>query len=103
MSLSSLISAIQDVPSCTDPLPSLDPASYGSAEAYRFRVAWIIDDPLGLGLFPLFQYIDLLSDGRHPVVNFLSLRFKIGRGCSQLSAVVLQLIGIVFERINNRF
>lgn len=66
-------------------------------------MGWTINDPLGLGLFPLFQYIDLLSDGRHPVVNFLSLRFKIGRGCSHLSGVVFQLIGIVFECINDRF
>ena len=28
-------------------------------------------------LFPLFQNLDLLSDGRHPVVYFLGLRFEI--------------------------
>ena len=65
-------------------------------------MAWIINDPGRLGLFPLFQSIDLLSDGRHPIVYFLSPGFEIGRGCSQLPGVVFKLTGIMFECINNR-
>ena len=65
-------------------------------------MAWITKDPYRLGLFPLFQSIDLLSNGRHPVVDILSLRFEIGRTCSQLPGVVFKLIGIMFECINNR-
>jgi hypothetical protein len=40
--------------------------------------------------------------GRHPVVYFLGPCLQIGRDCSQLSGVVFQSIGIMFERINNR-
>ena len=65
-------------------------------------MAWIINHPRRLGLFPPFQSIDLLSDGRHPIVYFLSLRLEIGRGCSELPGVVSKLIGIMFECINNR-
>src|SRR5271157_3963589 len=53
-------------------------------------------------LFPLFQNLDLLSDGRHAVVYFLGLRFEIGRDCSQLPGVVFQSIAIMFERFDNR-
>ena len=65
-------------------------------------MAGIINDPCGLRLFPLFQNIDLLSDGRHPVIYFFSFCFQMGRACSQLPGVVFQLSGIVFECINNR-
>jgi hypothetical protein len=61
-----------------------------------------INGRLGSGLFPLFQNLDLLSDGRHPVVYFLGLCLEIGRDTSQLSSVVFQLIRIMFERIDNR-
>lgn len=58
--------------------------------------------PAGLWLLPLLQTLDLLSEGRHPVVYFLSLGLEIGRGCSQLPGMVFQLIGIVHECVNNR-
>ena len=60
-------------------------------------------NPSGSWLFPFFQNVDLLSDRRHPVVDFFSLCFELGRCCSQLPSVVFQLSGIMFECINNRF
>jgi len=53
-------------------------------------------------LFPLFQNLDLPSDGRHPVIYILGLRFEIGRDCSQLPGVVFQSIAIMFECFDNR-
>lgn len=53
-------------------------------------------------LIPLFQNLDLLSDGRHPVVYCLGLRLEIGRDVCQLPGVVFQLIGIMSECFDNR-
>ena len=52
-------------------------------------------------LLPVFQNLDLFSDGFNPIIDFLSLRFEIGGGCAQLPGVVVKPIAIMFQRVDN--
>ena len=96
----SLISPTQNVQSCTDPSPSPTRDSL-RRRAFETQDGMVDQRSSRVGLLPLFQHLDLLSDGRYPVIYFLSLRFEIGRVCPQFPGMVFQLIGIMFECVDD--